>query len=37
MFVKPERLSKLGWEPTETKKLSLLESLPEAIEEVLKK
>ncbi|KAI9566146.1 hypothetical protein HD554DRAFT_1227411 [Boletus coccyginus] len=36
LFVKPERLYKLGWEPTETKKLSLLDSLPDAIKEALK-
>ncbi|KAH0828658.1 hypothetical protein J3R83DRAFT_3020 [Lanmaoa asiatica] len=35
-FVKPERLYKLGWEPTETKKLSLLDSFPEALEQALK-
>ncbi|KAF8554484.1 hypothetical protein OG21DRAFT_1412496 [Imleria badia] len=35
-FVKSERLYKLGWEPTETKKLSLLDSLPGALEQALK-
>jgi hypothetical protein len=35
-FVKPERLYKLGWEPTETKKLSLLDSITDAIEQALK-
>ncbi|KAG6373058.1 hypothetical protein JVT61DRAFT_7119 [Boletus reticuloceps] len=34
--VKPERLYKLGWEPTESKKLSLLDSIPEAVDQVLK-
>ncbi|KAG6331139.1 hypothetical protein ID866_7947, partial [Astraeus odoratus] len=27
-WVKPQRLAKLGWEPVETKRVSLLESLP---------
>lgn len=35
-FVKPERLYKLGWESTETKRSSLLDSLPDAIEQALK-
>ncbi|KAF8443915.1 hypothetical protein L210DRAFT_3643493 [Boletus edulis BED1] len=35
-FVKPERLYKLGWEPTESTKLSLLDSIPEAVDQVLK-
>ncbi|KIJ16255.1 hypothetical protein PAXINDRAFT_114072 [Paxillus involutus ATCC 200175] len=35
-FVKSQRLAKLGWEATETKKLPLLESFPDALEEALK-
>ena len=35
-FVKAERLYKLGWEPTETKKLSLLDSFPETLDQALK-
>lgn len=35
-FVKAERLYKLGWEPAETKKLSLLDSFPETIEQALR-
>lgn len=34
-FVKPQRLAKLGWEPVETKKLSLLDSLPRMIDVAL--
>ncbi|KIJ62245.1 hypothetical protein HYDPIDRAFT_114722 [Hydnomerulius pinastri MD-312] len=35
-FVKAERLARLGWEPVETKKLPLLESFPDALDEALK-
>ncbi|KAI6004383.1 hypothetical protein F5J12DRAFT_893474 [Pisolithus orientalis] len=35
LFVKPERLAKLGWEPVETKKTPLLESLPSMIDAAL--
>lgn len=35
LFVKPERLAKLGWEPVETKKAPLLESLPSMIDVAL--
>ncbi|KAI6044884.1 hypothetical protein EDC04DRAFT_2599235 [Pisolithus marmoratus] len=35
LFVKPERLAKLGWEPIETKKVPLLESLPSMIDAAL--
>ncbi|KAL4063786.1 hypothetical protein V8B97DRAFT_2020705 [Scleroderma yunnanense] len=35
LFVKPQRLAKLGWEPVETKKNSLLDSLPGMIDVAL--
>ncbi|KAI6044874.1 hypothetical protein EDC04DRAFT_271088 [Pisolithus marmoratus] len=35
LIVKPERLAKLGWEPVETKKIPLLESLPSMIDAAL--
>ncbi|KAI6038522.1 hypothetical protein EDC04DRAFT_2603861 [Pisolithus marmoratus] len=35
LIVKPERLAKLGWEPIETKKTPLLESLPSMIDVAL--
>jgi len=31
-FVKPERLAKFGWEPVETRKLSLLDSIPATVD-----
>ncbi|EGN97180.1 hypothetical protein SERLA73DRAFT_183827 [Serpula lacrymans var. lacrymans S7.3] len=34
-FAKPQRLARLGWEPTETAKLSLMDSFPDAIEALL--
>jgi len=35
-FAKPERLAKLGWEPTETLKHPLLETMPAAVDEAWK-
>ncbi|KDQ57883.1 hypothetical protein JAAARDRAFT_57706 [Jaapia argillacea MUCL 33604] len=36
LFAKPERLARLGWEPTETMKISLMESLPLDIDVALR-